>query len=110
MYGVALFIRMIVFPERPGALMRFLEGLDSTWNVSLFNYRNHGDGKHCSGIWDSRCYILLTSLLVNVDMGKVLVGIQVPPEDNDAFASFLEKLNYYYVEETDNVVYKTFLQ
>ncbi|CDS03886.1 hypothetical protein LRAMOSA06841 [Lichtheimia ramosa] len=76
-----------VFPERPGALMRFLEGLNSTWNVSLFNYRNHGD-----------------------DMGKVLVGIQVPPEDNDAFASFLEKLNYYYVEETDNVVYKTFLQ
>lgn len=53
---------------------------------------------------------LLTFLLVNVDMGKVLVGIQVPPEDNDAFASFLEKLNYYYVEETDNVVYKTFLQ
>lgn len=53
---------------------------------------------------------LLISLLVNVDMGKVLVGIQVPPEDNDAFASFLEKLNYYYVEETDNVVYKTFLQ
>lgn len=97
---------MIVFPERPGALMRFLEGLNSTWNVSLFNYRNHGDGKHEYGQDDIHAHMLI----VNVDMGKVLVGIQVPPEDNDAFASFLEKLNYYYVEETDNVVYKTFLQ
>lgn len=42
-------------------------------------------------------------------MGKVFVGIQVPPEDNDAFSEFLQKLNYHYVEETDNVVYKTFL-
>lgn len=97
---------MIVFPERPGALMRFLEGLNSTWNVSLFNYRNHGDGKHEYDQDDMHAHMLI----VNVDMGKVLVGIQVPPEDNDAFASFLEKLNYYYVEETDNVVYKTFLQ
>ncbi|KAI9310645.1 mitochondrial threonine dehydratase [Dichotomocladium elegans] len=76
-----------VFPERPGALLRFLKGLRSSWNISLFNYRNHGD-----------------------DMGKVLVGVQVPPEDNEAFNEFLRQLNYFHVEETDNIVYKTFLQ
>ncbi|KAI9498875.1 threonine ammonia-lyase, biosynthetic [Zychaea mexicana] len=75
-----------VFPERPGALMKFLKGMNSTWNVSLFNYRNHGD-----------------------DMGKVFVGIQVPPEDYAAFDEFLNQLGYHYEEETDNVVYKTFL-
>ncbi|KAI8138181.1 threonine ammonia-lyase, biosynthetic [Fennellomyces sp. T-0311] len=75
-----------VFPERPGALMKFLKGLDTSWNVSLFNYRNHGD-----------------------DMGKVFVGIQVPPQDYAAFDVFLKQLGYHYEEETDNVVYKTFL-
>ncbi|KAF7729870.1 hypothetical protein EC973_003604 [Apophysomyces ossiformis] len=75
-----------VFPERPGALMKFLEGLDSTWNVSLFHYRNHGD-----------------------DMGRVFVGVQVPPTDNNEFNQFLGRLGYHYVEETENVVYKTFL-
>ncbi|KAI8391010.1 threonine ammonia-lyase, biosynthetic [Radiomyces spectabilis] len=75
-----------IFPERPGALMKFLEGLESKWNVSLFHYRNHGD-----------------------DMGKVFLGVQVPPRDNEAFSQFLDRLGYHYIEETDNVAYKTFL-
>ncbi|RUS22575.1 hypothetical protein BC937DRAFT_88363 [Endogone sp. FLAS-F59071] len=75
------------FPERPGALQKFLLGLQSDWNVSLFHYRNHGD-----------------------DMGKVLVGIQVPPESYEAFDSFLLRLDYHWVEETDNEVYKLFLR
>ncbi|KAI7851921.1 threonine ammonia-lyase, biosynthetic [Circinella umbellata] len=75
-----------VFPERPGALMKFLKGMDTTWNVSLFNYRNHGD-----------------------DMGKVFIGIQVPPQEYPAFDKFLDQLGYHYVEETDNVVYRNFL-
>ncbi|CAO3639660.1 unnamed protein product [Cunninghamella blakesleeana] len=75
-----------IFPERPGALMKFLRGLHITWNVSLFHYRNHGD-----------------------DTGKIFVGIQVPPEDNDLFNQFLDQLGYTYIEETNNVVYKTFL-
>ncbi|CAO3641047.1 unnamed protein product [Mucor fragilis] len=75
-----------IFPERPGALTRFLEGLDSTWNVSLFHYRNHGD-----------------------DMGKVFLGVQVPPEESEQFNEYLVRLGYQYIEETDNVVYKSFL-
>ncbi|KAL1919307.1 uncharacterized protein VTP21DRAFT_2000 [Calcarisporiella thermophila] len=74
------------FPERPGALKKFLEGMQSDWNISLFHYRNHG-----------------------ADIAKVLVGIQVPPSENEAFKEFLKKLNYYYVDETDNIVYKMFL-
>ncbi|KAF9113905.1 hypothetical protein BGX27_000594 [Mortierella sp. AM989] len=73
------------FPERPGALAQFLEGLRAGWNVSLFHYRNHGS-----------------------DMGKVLAGIQVPKEDNEEFAKFLSQLNYHWVEETDNPLYKQF--
>ncbi|KAI8977301.1 threonine ammonia-lyase, biosynthetic [Mycotypha africana] len=75
-----------IFPERPGALFRFLVGLDSTWNVSLFHYRNHGD-----------------------DMGKVFLGVQVPPEDTDQFNSYLISLGYHFEEETDNIVYRSFL-
>ncbi|KAG0172142.1 threonine deaminase [Apophysomyces sp. BC1034] len=75
-----------IFPEKPGALMKFLEELNSTWNVSLFHYRNHGD-----------------------DMGRVFAGVQVPPEDTEEFASYLGRLGYHFVEETENVVYKTFL-
>ncbi|RUO97031.1 tryptophan synthase beta subunit-like PLP-dependent enzyme [Jimgerdemannia flammicorona] len=75
------------FPERPGALQRFLLGLQIHWNVSLFHYRNHGD-----------------------DMGKVLVGIQVPPQDYKAFDAFLKQLEYRVVEETNNEVYQQFLR
>ncbi|CAJ0834918.1 1808_t:CDS:2 [Entrophospora sp. SA101] len=73
------------FPERPGALKKFLTGLKSSWNISLFHYRNH-------------------------DIGKVLVGIQVPLQDYEAFEKFKNKLGYHCVEETDNLVYKQFLK
>lgn len=74
------------FPERPGALRKFLLGLQLGWNISLFHYRNHG-----------------------ADLGKVLAGIQVPPSDSQAFEEFLTKLDFSYVEETNNPVYKRFL-
>jgi threonine dehydratase len=74
------------FPERPGALMNFLENLRSGWNISLFHYRNHG-----------------------ADYGRVLVGMQVPPADREGFAAFLGRLGYEYVEETTNPAYRLFL-
>jgi threonine dehydratase len=74
------------FPERPGALVRFLEHLRSDWNISLFHYRNHG-----------------------ADSGRVLAGIQVPPEDEAPFRDFLENLGYPYEEETDNPACRLFL-
>ncbi|PWN46285.1 threonine dehydratase I [Ceraceosorus guamensis] len=75
-----------IFPERPGALKRFLEGLHAGWNITLFHYRNHGS-----------------------DTSKVLAGLQVPPEDADAFHAYLDELGYTYQEETDNIVYKRML-
>ncbi|KAF7376185.1 Threonine dehydratase [Mycena sanguinolenta] len=76
------------FPERPGALRKFLLGLHhQRWNISLFHYRNHG-----------------------ADLGKVLAGIQVPPSDHDAFELFLNQLGYPYVDETENPVYKRYLR
>ncbi|MFO1281154.1 MAG: threonine ammonia-lyase, biosynthetic [Burkholderiales bacterium] len=74
------------FPERPGALMRFLESMSSGWNISLFHYRNHG-----------------------ADYGRVLVGMQVPPEDKAAFRSFLGRLGYDHADETANPAYRMFL-
>jgi threonine dehydratase len=74
------------FPERPGALMRFLSSMRSDWNISLFHYRNHG-----------------------ADYGRVLVGIQVPRNETSAFRSFLKNLNYPYAEETRNPAYRLFL-
>ncbi|KAJ3567166.1 hypothetical protein NP233_g6531 [Leucocoprinus birnbaumii] len=75
------------FPERPGALRKFLTGLHQGWNISLFHYRNHGG-----------------------DLGKVLAGVQVPPSDYEAFDAYLKKLDYAYVEETDNPVYRRYLR
>jgi threonine dehydratase len=74
------------FPERPGALLKFLETVGEDWNISLFHYRNHGAA-----------------------YGRVLVGIQVPSEQRNSFDVFLEKLGYRYWEETHNPVYKLFL-
>ena len=74
------------FPERPGALMNFLNSMSGGWNVSLFHYRNHG-----------------------ADYGRVLVGMQVPASDKDSFAYFLRSLGYGYVDETANVAYRLFL-
>jgi threonine dehydratase len=75
-----------VFPERPGALLNFLDTLRSDWNISLFHYRNHG-----------------------ADFGRVLVGMQVKPADREAFQGFLARLGYEYVDETANPAYKMFL-
>jgi threonine dehydratase len=76
-----------VFPERPGALMRFLSSMHPGWNISLFHYRNQG-----------------------ADYGRILVGVQVPPQDAKAFSTFLETLAYPVVEETANPVYRLFLR
>ena len=80
-------ILRFIFPERPGALMKFLSLMRPGWNISLFHYRNQG-----------------------ADYGRILVGLQVPKADNKAFAQFLLALGYPYVEETDNPVYRLFLQ
>ncbi|UCH48060.1 MAG: threonine ammonia-lyase, biosynthetic [Betaproteobacteria bacterium] len=74
------------FPERPGALMKFLESMSHNWNISLFHYRNHG-----------------------ADYGRVLVGMQVPPGERGDFRHFLSKLGYSYVDETNNAAYSLFL-
>ncbi|HWP11444.1 MAG TPA: threonine ammonia-lyase, biosynthetic, partial [Ramlibacter sp.] len=76
-----------VFPERPGALMKFLSHMRPGWNITLFHYRNQG-----------------------ADYGRILVGLQVPKADNKAFKEFLDTLGYPHVEETDNPVYRLFLQ
>jgi threonine dehydratase len=76
-----------VFPERPGALLKFLSLLRPNWNISLFHYRNQG-----------------------ADYGRILVGIQVPAGDAQAFDEFLATLGYPYVEETANPVFRMFLQ
>ena len=74
------------FPERPGALMKFLSAMRGDWNISLFHYRNHG-----------------------ADYGRVLVGMQVPPEDKRKFRAFLARVGYPCQEETRNPAYKLFL-
>ncbi len=74
------------FPERPGALLRFLTHMGQSWNISLFHYRNLG-----------------------ADYGRVLVGIQVPPEQQSAFRVFLAELGYAYRDETENPAYRLFL-
>ena len=74
------------FPERPGALLRFLTHMGEHWNISLFHYRNHG-----------------------ADYGRVLVGLQVPNEETAAFQSFLSEIGYEYVEESKNPAYELFL-
>jgi threonine dehydratase len=74
------------FPERPGALMEFLDRLGGRWNISLFHYRNHG-----------------------ADFGRVLAGFEVPPGDEAAFEHFLLGLGYHYERESGNPAYEMFL-
>ncbi len=74
------------FPERPGALMHFLNGLGQRWNISLFHYRNHGAAE-----------------------GRVLAGLQVPVEEYAQLERYLDELNYPWVEETANPAYQLFL-
>jgi threonine dehydratase len=74
------------FPERPGALSNFLNNMGENWNISLFHYRNHG-----------------------ADIGRVLVGIQVPPNEKETFQIFLSQVGYPSWDETGNPAYKLFL-
>jgi threonine dehydratase len=75
------------FPERPGALMEFLEKLGGRWNISLFHYRNHG-----------------------ADFGRVLAGFEVPDSEMGDFREFLDRLGYDYASEDDNPAYTFFLR
>lgn len=74
------------FPERPGALIRFLNSMNPNWNISLFHYRNNG-----------------------ADYGKIAMGIQVPPEEMLEWQAFLDTIGYRYWDESQNPVYKLFL-
>ncbi len=74
------------FPERPGALLHFLTQLGDRWNISLFHYRNHGAA-----------------------YGRVLMGIQVPPEEGEEFQCFLSNLGLDHTEEGGNLAYAMFL-
>ncbi len=74
------------FPERPGALLKFLNSMQHGWNISLFHYRNHG-----------------------ADYGRVLVGMQVPPGDKSKYKAFLARVGYPYSDETRNPAYRLFL-
>ncbi|MGH8153259.1 MAG: threonine ammonia-lyase, biosynthetic, partial [Rhodanobacteraceae bacterium] len=75
------------FPERPGALMRFLDHMHPHWNISLFHYRNQG-----------------------ADYGRILVGIQVPREEHAGFREFLDTLGYPHSDETGNPAYRLLLR
>jgi threonine dehydratase len=74
------------FPERPGALTKFLNCMSPNWNISLFHYRNHG-----------------------ADYGRIVVGMQVPPDEMTEWQSFLDTLGYRYWDESQNPAYKLFL-
>ena len=75
------------FPERPGALMDFLNSMDPEWNITLFHYRNHGAA-----------------------YGRVLVGMQIPESSERKLTDFLEQLGFFYEEESDNQAYSRFLR
>ncbi|MBA4017911.1 MAG: threonine ammonia-lyase, biosynthetic [Pirellula sp.] len=86
-HGAAERLYRFEFPERPGALMRFLSSMHPSWNISLFHYRNQG-----------------------ADYGRILVGIQVPDDELAAFQEFVDTLGYRCVDETANPVYQLFLR
>jgi len=74
------------FPEKPGALMAFVNALQADWNISIFHYRNHG-----------------------ADVGRIVVGVQVPDGDRQQWQLFLDGLGYRYQNESDNPAYSLFL-
>jgi threonine dehydratase len=76
----------VEFPERPGALLKFLSGLGQRWNISMFHYRNHGAA-----------------------YGRILIGIQVEPAQEKALLEVLDGINYRYWDETDNRAYQLYL-
>jgi threonine dehydratase len=84
--GVNELLYRFEFPERRGALMKFLSAMNPGWNISLFNYRNLG-----------------------ADYGSILVGLQVPKSDMGEFRRFLGKLGYPHADETRNPAYRLFL-
>lgn len=75
------------FPERPGALMKFVNSMSPNWNISVFHYRNNGS-----------------------DYGRIVVGIQVPPDEMKEWQAFLDTLGYRYWDESQNPAYKLFLR
>ncbi|MBP6309896.1 MAG: threonine ammonia-lyase, biosynthetic, partial [Arenimonas sp.] len=75
------------FPERPGALMKFLTAMNPSWNISLFHYRNQG-----------------------ADYGRILVGIQVPQSERSAFKQFVADLGYPFVDESQSILAQLFLR
>ncbi|HEY9804929.1 MAG TPA: threonine ammonia-lyase, biosynthetic, partial [Candidatus Obscuribacterales bacterium] len=74
------------FPERPGALMKFVTSMSPNWNISMFHYRNNG-----------------------ADYGRIVVGMQVPPQEMQEWQAFLDTLGYRYWNESQNPAYKLFL-
>ena len=76
----------VEFPERPGALLRFLSGLGQRWNISMFHYRNHGAA-----------------------FGRILLGVQLLKSERTEFEKILAELNFRYWEETDNRAYQLYL-
>jgi threonine dehydratase len=76
----------VEFPERPGALLKFLSGLGQRWNISMFHYRNHGAA-----------------------YGRILVGVQVDRSEQREFEQILERLHYPFWEETHNRAYQLYL-
>lgn len=84
--GIDELLYRFEFPERPGALLRFLKAIGFSWNISLFHYRNHGS-----------------------DSGRVLAGIQVPKSEREEFLRHLRELHYPYTDESANPAYRMFL-
>ena len=76
----------VEFPERPGAMAKFLSGLGQRWNISMFHYRNHGAA-----------------------YGRILVGVQVPANEKRTFTGVLQEIDYRYWDETDNLAYRLYL-
>lgn len=74
------------FPERPGALAGFLGSMGESWNISLFHYRSQGG-----------------------DYGRVLIGLEIPPREEEGFREFLDRLGYRFIEESGNPAYRLFL-
>ena len=75
------------FPERPGALLRFLSHIGGRWSITLFHYRNHGAA-----------------------YGRVLMGLQVPPAESEAFETMMRELDMRFEDETSNPAYRLFLK
>lgn len=74
------------FPERPGALTRFLADMDRDWNISLFHYRSQGG-----------------------EFGRVLIGLEIPDQNEQSLEIFFDNLGYHYIEETADPAYQLFL-